>query len=228
MSDRPVYLVTGAAGSLGRAVVRALLNSASQVAALDHSPIAAEALPGALCVPGVDLRDASAVQAAVARVHAHFGRIDGLVNVAGGFAWEKLEGNGSATWQRMFELNLLTTLHTCQAVLPWLLAQGRGHIVNIGAAAAGKAGLGMGAYAASKAAVQRLSEALNEEVKDRGVHVHVLLPTVLDTPANRRDMPDADASRWVQPEALAEVAVFLLGEGARAMYGAAVPVAGRM
>jgi NAD(P)-dependent dehydrogenase (short-subunit alcohol dehydrogenase family) len=228
MSDRPVYLVTGAAGSLGRAVVQALLSKAGRVVALDHSPIATDGLPGVLCLAGVDLRDGAAVNAVVARAQAHFGRIDGLVNVAGGFAWEKLEGTGSATWQRMFELNLLTTLHACQAVLPWLLAQGRGHIVNIGAAAAAKAGLGMGAYAASKAAVQRLSEALNEEVKDRGVHVHVLLPTVLDTPANRRDMPDADFSRWVQPEALAEVVVFLLGEGARAMYGAAVPVGGRV
>jgi NAD(P)-dependent dehydrogenase (short-subunit alcohol dehydrogenase family) len=224
-----VIIVTGAAGVLGQAVLAVLFRQGYRVAALDHAQVArAGSDAQQLCIPGIDLREPEQAQAAVQRTLAHFGRVDGLVNVAGGFAWETIAGSHSSTWQRLFSLNLLTTLNAVQAVLPALLAQGHGHIINIGAAAAAKAGLGMGAYAASKAAVQRLSEALSEEVKDRGVHVHVLLPSVLDTPANRRDMPEADFSRWVQPQQLAEVLAFLLSPAAAAMHGAAVPVLGRV
>jgi NAD(P)-dependent dehydrogenase (short-subunit alcohol dehydrogenase family) len=133
----------------------------------------------------------------------------------------------AAIWEQMFTMNLMTAVIACRAVLPHLIARGAGRIINIGAGAAGRAAAGMGAYAASKAGVERLTESLAEELKDRAITVNTILPGTLDTPRNRTDMPKADFSRWVQPEALADVVVFLAGEGARAVTGAAIRVFGR-
>jgi NAD(P)-dependent dehydrogenase (short-subunit alcohol dehydrogenase family) len=116
---------------------------------------------------------------------------------------------------------------TCQAALPALRERGHGRIVNIGAGAAARAGLGMGAYAASKAGVQKLTEALAEELKDDGITVNCILPGTIDTPRNRLDMPQADFSRWVSPAAIAEVIAFLASDAAEAVTGAAIPVFGR-
>jgi NAD(P)-dependent dehydrogenase (short-subunit alcohol dehydrogenase family) len=128
----------------------------------------------------------------------------------------------------MFATNVRTALLASQAALPHLLARGRGRIVNVGANAAAHAGLGMGAYAASKSAVARLTEAMAEEFKDRGITVNAVLPSILDTPANRADMPKADPSRWVSPAALAQVIVFLLSDAAAPITGALIPVKGRV
>ena len=125
----------------------------------------------------------------------------------------------------MHTVNLKTALHACKAALPHLLERA-GRVVNIGAGAAGKAAAGMGAYAASKAGVLRLTEALSEETKDRGMTVNAILPGIIDTPANRKDMPDADTSRWVTPQAIAEVVGFLLSDAARAVTGVGLPVTG--
>jgi NAD(P)-dependent dehydrogenase (short-subunit alcohol dehydrogenase family) len=124
-------------------------------------------------------------------------------------------------------MNLRTAVVCCKAVLPAMLERGTGCIINIGAGAAARAGAGMGAYTASKAGVQRLTESLSEEVKDRGITVNAILPGTIDTPRNRADMPDADFSRWVAPEAIAAVIVFLASDAARAVTGAAIPVLGR-
>ena len=125
-------------------------------------------------------------------------------------------------------MNLRTAVVCCKAALPALLERGAGCIVNIGAgAAAARAAAGMGAYTASKAGVQRLTESLAEEVKDRGVRVNAVLPGTIDTPRNRADMPDADVARWVAPEAIADVIVFLASDAARAVTGASIPVFGR-
>jgi NAD(P)-dependent dehydrogenase (short-subunit alcohol dehydrogenase family) len=124
-------------------------------------------------------------------------------------------------------MNLKTALAVSRAALPHLLARGTGRIVNIGAGAAGRAAAGMGAYTASKAGVERLSEALAEEVKDRNITVNTILPGTLDTPANRAAMPDADTTRWVEPAAVADVAAFLASGAARAVTGAAIRVFGR-
>jgi NAD(P)-dependent dehydrogenase (short-subunit alcohol dehydrogenase family) len=124
-------------------------------------------------------------------------------------------------------MNLKTAVIACRAALPHLIARGSGRIVNVGAGAAGRAGAGMGAYAASKAGVERLTESLAEELKDRSINVNTVLPGTLDTPRNRQDMPQADFKRWVQPEALADVIAFLASEGARAVTGAAIRVFGR-
>jgi NAD(P)-dependent dehydrogenase (short-subunit alcohol dehydrogenase family) len=128
----------------------------------------------------------------------------------------------------MFALNVRTAVLASQAALPHLLARGQGRIVNVGAAAASQAALGMGAYAAAKSGVARLTEAMAEEFKDRGITVNAVLPSILDTAANRAEMPDADPTRWVQPQALARVVLFLLSGDAAPITGALIPVRGRV
>jgi NAD(P)-dependent dehydrogenase (short-subunit alcohol dehydrogenase family) len=155
------------------------------------------------------------------------GGLQVLVNVAGGFRWETLEQGEVSTWELMFAMNLKTAVVASKAALPYLLAGGGGRIINVGAGATGRAGAGMGAYAASKAGVERLTEALAAELRDRNVTVNAILPGIIDTPANRAAMPDADAARWVAPDAIADVVVFLASEAARAVNGASVRVFGR-
>lgn len=229
LQDKTI-IVTGGFGALGSAVGRLLLERGAQVALLDRAEVPAGLgdAPGLLALGNVDLTCADSAQAAVAEVARHFGRLDGLVNVAGGFAWETLAGGDLETWDRLYRINLRTALVSSQAVLPLLLESPAGRIVNVGALAALKAGVGMGAYAASKSAVARLTEALAEELKDRGITVNAVLPSIIDTPANRADMPDADASRWVTPQALAKVIAFLLADDAAPITGACLPVGGRV
>ncbi|OIJ43657.1 SDR family NAD(P)-dependent oxidoreductase [Massilia timonae] len=227
--DNRIIVVTGGFGTLGRAVAQRLHADGARVALLDRAPAPPSGLPaGALALGGVELADEQACQAAYGQVRETLGGIDGIVNVAGGFTWETVEGGALASWDRMYDTNLRTAVASCRAALPHLLARGAGRIVNVGAAAAHKAGMGMGAYAASKAGVARLTEALAEELKDRGITVNAVLPSIIDTPANRADMPDADASRWVAPSQLAAVIAFLLSGDASALTGACIPVNGRV
>ena len=231
MQDR-IVIVTGAFGALGRVVADTLEAQGAHVVRVDAAPAIPQFLldrPGGdRTMPGVDLTDDAATQAMVDRVVAREGRIDALVNIAGGFRWETVEAGDPATWDLMHALNLKTALHACKACLPHLLDHAGARIVNVGAGAAAKAGAGMGAYAASKSAVLRLTEALAEETKDRGLNVNAVLPGIIDTPANRADMPAADTSRWVAPQALADVVAFLLSDAARAITGAGIPVMGRL
>ena len=176
---------------------------------------------------GVDLAVQDAANTAMRTVAAATGGFQVLVNVAGGFRWETLADGDVATWELMFAMNLKTAVVASKAALPYLLAAGGGRIVNIGAGAAARAGAGMGAYAASKAGVERLTEALAAELKDRNVTVNAVLPGIIDTPANRASMPKADVTRWVEPEAVADVVAFLVSDAARAVTGAAVRVFGR-
>lgn len=219
-----LVVVTGALGVLGRAVAGAAADAGAVVVAVDR----VDAAPprGAQASPALDLGDAQAATAAMAAIARRHGRIDALVNVAGGFRWETLADGSVDTWDQLYGINVRTAVNACRAVLPHLPAGGR--IVNIGAAGAVKAAAGMGAYAASKAGVARLTEALAEELKPRDITVNAVLPSIIDTPANRADMPDADPSRWVSPQALAEVIVFLLGPRATAVTGALIPVVGRV
>lgn len=214
--------VTGAAGVLGGAVIKALVAHGAKVVAIDYAKEIAPAGQAA-DYAGVDLADASAAAA----LFSQAGKLDGLVNVAGGFNWVTVADSPAEEWERLFRLNVLTTVNACKAALPVLEANG-GAIVNVGAAATAKAGAGMGPYTASKSAVSRLTEALAEESKDKGVRVNAVLPTIIDTPTNRADMPDAEFDRWVQPSALAEVIAFLLSDRASAVTGALVPVSGRV
>ncbi|GGD39316.1 SDR family NAD(P)-dependent oxidoreductase [Pseudoxanthomonas indica] len=222
----PRVVVTGGFGALGRKVVEQLRANGARVAVLDHAPAPADVAAPAF--GGVDLADEGAARQAIEQAAQALGGLDALVNIAGGFSWETIADGSLDTWDRLYRLNLRTALAASQAALPHLLAAGGGRIVNIGAAAAGKAATGMGAYAASKAGVARLTEALADEFKDRGITVNALLPSIIDTPANRKDMPDADASRWVTPAQLAGVVQFLLSEPAAAITGALIPVTGRV
>ena len=229
MSDRTnerVVVVTGGHGVLGRAVVDAALTRGLKVALIDHAT--GEAAPdGALEIAGVDLTDVSAAEKAMAQVFERFGRIDAVLNIAGGFVWQKTDDVKPA-WDRMFALNLTTALNASRAALPHLKASSDGRIVNVGSAAALKAAAGMGPYAASKSAVHSLTQALAEELKATSVTVNAVLPSIIDTPANRKDMPDADPQTWVAPADLAKVILFLASPDSRAMTGALMPVSGRV
>lgn len=178
-----------------------------------------------LMLAPADLRDAAQASAVVQAVLHRFGGIDVLVNVAGGFRMgEAVHETSDETWNLLFDLNARTLLNMCRAVVPVMRAAGRGRIVNVGAYAALRGGALMGAYAASKSSVIRLTEAMAAELREHGIGVNCVLPTIIDSPDNRAAMPDADPSRWVAPEALAEVIGFLASDAARAMHGAAVPV----
>lgn len=218
-------IVTGAAGVLGGAVAKFLKEKGWTVIVTDRAPIR-DGDHYAMSLPGVNLDIAEAVSAACTAVAERFGKIDGLANVAGGFTWETVEGGSIATWDRLYAMNVRSTFLSCQSFLP-LLSEG-GSIVNVSAAGSIKAAMGMGAYAASKAGVSRLTEALAEEVKDRGIRVNAVMPSIIDTSVNRADMPEADFGRWVTPEALADVVEFLLSRRANAVTGALLPVTGRV
>jgi len=222
--------VTGAFGSLGVAVVNTLQTAGAHVAAIDRAdaPPASASLGNAHLFGGVDLGAADAAQATLAAAAQALGGIDALVNIAGAFRWEKLESGSLDTWDLLYRINLRTAVAATKAALPFLIESRAGRIVNIGAMGATKAAAGMGAYAASKAGVAKLTEALAEELKDRGITVNALLPSTIDTPPNRADMPKADFERWVKPTQLADVIVFLLSDQASAITGALIPVAGRV
>jgi NAD(P)-dependent dehydrogenase (short-subunit alcohol dehydrogenase family) len=223
-----VFILTGAFGALGRAVSACFIAHGAKVALLGNQARPGVEHPaGALMYTGVDLSKKDGASGIFERVFKETGRIDGLVNLAGGFQWDEIEGSSLESWESMFRVNLLTAVVSCEAVLPYLLRSKRGAIVNIGATGAIKATSGMGAYAASKAGVAKLTEALADEVKDRGITVNAVLPSILDTPGNRANMRSADFTRWVSPMAVAEVIAFLVSDLARAISGASLPVAGR-
>jgi NAD(P)-dependent dehydrogenase (short-subunit alcohol dehydrogenase family) len=225
-----VVAVNGGLGNLGAAVASAARARGARVAVIDRvaAPEEFEADDNLLVLGDVDLASYEAAQAALARVVQHFGGLDALVNVAGTFRWETLEGGDVATWDLLYTVNVRTAVAASKAALPHLKARGAGRIVNIGAASAAKGVAGMGAYTASKAAVARLTESLADELKDAGITVNAVLPSIIDTPQNRADMPKADPSRWVAPEALADVILFLLSPASRAITGATIPVTGRV
>ncbi|RYY80828.1 MAG: SDR family oxidoreductase, partial [Comamonadaceae bacterium] len=175
----------------------------------------------------VDLLDAGEVDQAVTRVASQLGRIDVLCNLAGGFTMgTPVHATGDADWQRMQDLNVRTLLNTTRAVAPGMLQRGRGKIVNVGANAALRGAAQMGAYIAAKAEVLRLTETMSAELREQGINVNCVLPSIIDTPQNRADMPDADPKRWVAPAQLAAVIAFLASDAADAVHGACIPVTG--
>jgi len=224
MANRIV--VTGAAGSLGRAVIAKLARSGVPVAAIFRKDTAEMPSSDVVAIDGIDLTDAGSARGAFDAIAARHGPIGGLVNVAGGFAWETVGDGGEDTWDRLFAVNLKTAFNACAAAIPHLSPGAS--IVNVAAAAAQEAGLGNAAYAASKAGVLRLTESLAAELRPRGIRANAVLPTIIDTAPNRAAMPDADFTKWVRPDELANVIAFLLSDEASAINGAAIPVAGRL
>jgi NAD(P)-dependent dehydrogenase (short-subunit alcohol dehydrogenase family) len=222
-----VLIVTGALGALGKVVAEAAQSRGARIAGIDHAPSQISATPESIEIGGVDLSDAAQASTAVDAAAKHFGRLDALINIAGGFAFETVGDGDIKTWQRMYTLNVLTAFNASRAALPHLATSRAGRIVNIGAMGALQAGNGMGPYAASKAGVHRLTEALASEWKGK-VTVNAVLPSIIDTKANRADMPKADFSKWVTPQELAEVILFLVSEAASGITGALIPVGGRV
>ena len=231
MADRCV-LITGAAGALGHAVVSHFAARGAPLALLgrDRGALAAllEEHPKSDGLPlAVDLLDRGAVAAAVEQAVARFGGVDAAVHLAGGFTMgDAVHATDQATWQQMFDINVGTMLSSVAAVVPVMLRQKRGYIVNVGAASAQRGAANMAAYIASKSALMRITESMSAELRDEGIHVNAVLPTIIDTPANRKAMPKADPARWVAPAALAEVIGFLASDAARAVHGALIPVTG--
>src|SRR5690242_7436504 len=225
--DGKVVAITGALGALGRVVAETALSRGARVAAIDHAPSQIAASDHRVELGGVDLADPAQAKKAIDAAAAHFGRLDVLINIAGAFAFETVAEGEAATWQRMHALNVLTALNASRAAIPHLVAARAARIVNIGAMGALQAGSGMGAYAASKAGVHRLTEALAAELKGK-VTVNAVLPSTIDTAANRASMPKADFAKWVTPKELADVILFLASDAASAVTGALLPVNGRV
>ena len=226
-----VVLVTGAAGNLGRAVAAAFDGCGATLVLVD---LEQERLAQAFGADGERrllaaadlLEQAEATRVATAAVE-RFGRIDVLCNIAGGFRMgEPVHETSDDTWQFLFDINARTLLNAARAVVPHMLARHGGKVVNIGSFAAQHGAAQMGAYIAAKSTVIRLTEAMAAELREQGINVNCVLPSVIDTPENRSAMPDADPTRWVAPGDLASVILFLASPGARAIHGAAVPVTG--
>lgn len=217
-----VVLVTGAAGALGAAVVDHFAAAGATLAQLDIAPID-NTHWSAPC----DLTSAEDTARAVAEVVTAFGRIDVLANIAGGFTMgDSVHETSAETWDFMFNLNARSVYNTAQAVVPIMQRAGSGRIISVGARAGLRGGGAMGAYSAAKSVVHRLTESMAEELKGEGINVNAVLPSLIDTPRNRADMPDADFSQWVRPESIAGVVGFLASEAARDVHGALLPVEG--
>jgi NAD(P)-dependent dehydrogenase (short-subunit alcohol dehydrogenase family) len=217
-------MLTGAAGNLGRAVAAAF--SDANLVLLDLKRGSLQDNDKQVFLE-TDLLDAQSVQAAVDKAVQRFKRIDVLCNIAGGFRMgAPVHETSDKDWDFMLNVNARTVLNMSRAVVPMMVKAGGGKIVNIGAFAAQKGAAQMGAYVASKSVVIRLTETMAAELREQNINVNCVLPTIIDTPENRKAMPDADPKRWVAAEDLAKVIAFLASDAARAIHGAALPVTG--
>lgn len=228
-----VALITGGTGGLGRAVTLSFLHEGASVIASYIKKEEADALhdavgPGAhLELLPLDATDQGACQALIDGIVARHGRLDILVNTIGGYAGGKtLWETDSRTFQLMLSLNLQAGYNLARAVVPAMLRQKSGAIVNIAAKAAFDHAAGAAAYASSKSAALALFDCLAQDVKGKGMRVNSVLPSIIDTEANRKAMADADFSQWPRPEEIAEVILFLCSDKARVVHGAAIPVYG--
>jgi NAD(P)-dependent dehydrogenase (short-subunit alcohol dehydrogenase family) len=218
MLQGKTIVITGANGALGRGAVAVATQHNARVIEFD---IAFDADAENRYV--VDLTKPETVRSCVAEV----GTIDAVLNIAGGFAMgPPIYETSEDEWQHMYRMNVLTMRNMVDAVVPGMIERGRGSIVNVGALSAREGQANMGAYVAAKSTVMRVTEGLGKELRKKGINVNAILPSMIDTPTNRKDMPDADFSKWVPPSELAEVMCFLASDRARAVHGALIPVAG--
>lgn len=231
-----VTVITGAAGGLGHVVADRFAQAGAKLVLVDHSPDRlAETCSdlrdrhGALLIGNTDVTIPRSVGKLIDLILEQTGRIDVLINIVGGWRGGKpIPETDPETFDFLMGLNAKSVFLTAGAVAPHMAEQGAGKIVNVAASAGLRAKSGNGAYAASKAAVIRLTEALSAELKDSGINVNCVLPSIIDTPPNRESMPKADFSKWVAPAALADVMLFLASDLSRAIHGAAIPVYGRV
>jgi len=233
--ERRVVMITGSAGNLGLAVARAFLEIRASLVLIDRAPDRLARLFPELVdsqdhflAQSVDLTDTNAVAETVAEALRRFDRIDTLVNAAGGYrAGPSVEDTPLEDWDFLFNLNARSVFIISRAIIPAMRRRGSGNIINVASRSALKGEANAAIYSASKSVVVRLTESMAAELRNAGVNVNCVLPGIIDTPINRKAMPDADFSRWVTPEALADVIVFLASDAARESTGAAVPVYGR-
>lgn len=213
-------IVTGANGALGRVVAARAAEQGANVTAVD---LKFDGDTNTMHQIEVDLIDAEATKRALADI----GRIDAICNIAGGFSMgPDAHALQNDEWAHLFAINVTTMRNTCAAVVPTMLTQHYGKIVNVGALSAREGQAKMSAYCAAKSTVMRLTESMSKELRHEGVNVNAVLPSIIDTDTNRRDMPDADFSQWVTPSELASVMLFLCSDAASAIHGALVPVPG--
>jgi NAD(P)-dependent dehydrogenase (short-subunit alcohol dehydrogenase family) len=221
-------LVTGANGGLGTHVTKALLDAGFTVVGL--APRIRQSdfnYPNFIALPA-SLDSLDAAKKAVASVIARHGKIDVLAHLVGGFtAGQTVAATDDATWQRMFDANLNSAFHILRAVIPEMRKAGGGRIIAIGSRQAEEPAPTIGAYSASKAALVSLIKTVALENKDVGITANVILPGTIDTPANRKDIPGANVSQWVQPASIAGLIVWLAGDSGKDVTGAAIPVYGR-
>jgi len=233
-SDKTV-MVSGAIGNLGVVLAQAFQASGAKLVLVDRGEDRLQqafpdlvGLPNYLLVNCADLMDEGAVEKSVSEAIQHFGRIDVLVNTVGGFrAGKMLHETPIETWDFLLNLNARSVFIACKKVIPHMLNQRSGKIINVAARPGIEGQAGMAAYSASKSAVIRLTESMAAELKDHGVNVNCIIPGTIDTLPNREAMPNADYSTWVTPESLADVIQFLSSAAARDVHGAALPVYGR-
>jgi NAD(P)-dependent dehydrogenase (short-subunit alcohol dehydrogenase family) len=226
-------IVTGAGGNLGRAVARRLAAEGASVAVFDRNQVRGAALIAKLAgdhiaVP-VDLMDPASVENGVRSVTDEFGGIDILCAAAGGFDMgPPVHETPAEVWTKMHDLNVGTLLPILAAVTPGMIERGRGRIVTVGANAAKSGVAGMGPYIAAKSAVMRITECASAELKDQGINVNCVLPSIIDTPENRAAMPKADPAKWVTPESLAGVVAFLSSDEAADIHGVLLQATGKV
>ena len=229
-----VVAIPGGTGGLGRVVTLSFLRAGATVVTTcvvpsEQGRLAREAGALRLSCLQVDVTDEDAVKRFAEEIVARHGRVDVLVNSVGGFAggkpvWE----TDQATWDRMLNLNLKSVYLCAKAVVPQMIKQNRGRIVHVASRSSLKGDAGLSAYAASKAAELVLTQSLAEELKPYRINVNAILPSIIDTEANRQAMPNADHSQWPTPEAIAKVILFLCSPDAEVIHGAAIPVYGRV
>jgi NAD(P)-dependent dehydrogenase (short-subunit alcohol dehydrogenase family) len=224
-------MITGAAGTLGKAVAAAFAGTGARLVLVDIAAMGLDAAYGAESDSKlplvVDLADRKAIESALTAAKAKFGPVEVVCNIAGGFNMgPAVHETSDEFWNGLMNLNAGSVLNVSRAVIPDMIAAKYGKIVNVGAMG-GVTGKGnMAAYSASKSVVARLTESMSAELREYSINVNCVLPSIIDSPANRADMPNADFRRWVAPADLAEVILFLASDKARAIHGASVPVVG--
>jgi NAD(P)-dependent dehydrogenase (short-subunit alcohol dehydrogenase family) len=227
MTER-IALVTGANGGLGVSVTKALLEAGFQTVGLAPKIQQSDFNHPHFTALAATINSLETAKKAIETVIARFGRIDVVAHLVGGFAGGKtVADTDDATFARMFDMNVNSAFHMLRAVIPHMRSAGGGRIIAIGSRAAESPGATVGAYSASKAAIVSLIRTVAIENKDAGITANVILPGTIDTPVNRKAMPGADVSQWVQPASIASLIAWLAGDAAKDVTGASIPVYGR-